>query len=441
MNVMHFRIGIIGFITLLLTLLPVTIGIAQGQEGQVYTIQRSDTLWALAEKYLGDGNQFPRIIEATATQVGVIDGITEITNAGVVLPGQQVFIPAEGLLEPAVGEVEQVEAVETETAAVTPRQHGEDELGGHIAFSFWNNSPNRCTYEVNIIDVDACLVDGEQCQANRRIVPLNNISEPALSPNGDRLAFRGWGEMPTDDNPYYGCAAPIGTRFLGHTTPEGTEFTGAGGFWEDSHPDWSPDGNRLIFDTTRFGDGISRILVIGADGSGEFDLRMIGQQPSWGPDNERFVYRGCDLSGNACGIRLGLAYEAKHWETGINYLGSVVTDPEAAHPDWSPVDDVVVYQSPAEGSWDLYLVDVDGSNKRRLTTSGGVEGLPAWSPDGQWIAYVSFDGQAWSLRAINRAGDDDRLLFTYDGGFYAIPKPVEPYGVRDWLDEQISWSR
>ena len=40
-----------------------------------------------------------------------------------------------------------------------------------------------------------------------------------------------------------------------------------------------------------------------------------------------------------------------------------------------------------------------------------------------------------------RDGRDDRLLFTYDGGFYAIPKVIEPYGPRDWLDEQISWSK
>ena len=54
---------------------------------------------------------------------------------------------------------------------------------------------------------------------------------------------------------------------------------------------------------------------------------------------------------------------------------------------------------------------------------------------------MAYDGLAWSLRIASRDGRDDRLLFTYDGGFYAIPKVVEPYGARDWLDEQISWSR
>jgi Tol biopolymer transport system component len=89
----------------------------------------------------------------------------------------------------------------------------------------------------------------------------------------------------------------------------------------------------------------------------------------------------------------------------------------------------------------LYLINADGSNQRALTTAAGLEGLPTWSPDGQWLAYVASDGATWSLRIISREGTADRLLFNYDGGFYALPKVVEPYGPRDWLDEQISWSR
>ena len=197
----------------------------------------------------------------------------------------------------------------------------------------------------------------------------------------------------------------------------------------------------MIFDTGRNGDGIVRLMTINPDGSDEQDLRVAGQQPSWAPDNERFVYRGCDFYGNGCGLRLGVAVAVKPWETGNNLLGAVVEDGQAAHPDWSPISDEIVYQSPVSGSWDLYLVSVEGGEPQQLTADGGVEGLPAWSPDGQWIAYVSYDGAIWSLRLISRDGADDRLLFAYDGGLYALPAVAEPYGVRDWLDEQISWSK
>jgi Tol biopolymer transport system component len=270
---------------------------------------------------------------------------------------------------------------------------------------------------------------------------LNNISEPTLSPDGLRLAFRGWGGPIGENSPFADCAMAHPFRLLGNTTLDGAEFTGLGGFWEDSHPDWSPDGQRLLFDSGRNGDGIIRILLISADGSKEEELRIAGQHPSWAPDNQRFVYRGCDQTGNRCGLWLASATPVKSWEAGQNMLGPVLEEARAAHPDWSPVKDEIVYQSPASGSWDLYIISADGAGQRQLTTHPGIEGLPGWSPDGQWIAYVAHDGQNWSLRIVSRDGTDDRLIFAYDGGFYALPQAAEPYGTRDWMDEQISWSQ
>jgi len=177
-----------------------------------------------------------------------------------------------------------------------------------------------------------------------------------------------------------------------------------------------------------------------ADDFNEEELQIAGQQPSWAPDNDRFVYRGCDPTGNRCGLWLARAIPLKPWEAGANVIGPLLAEPEAAHPDWSPVSDEIVYQSPASGNWDLYLINADGTNTRRLTSAASLEGLPAWSPDGQWIAYVTLDGSNWNLRVISRDGTVDRHLFTYDGGVYAIPQAIEPYGSRDWLDEQISWS-
>ncbi|MBN1991659.1 MAG: PD40 domain-containing protein [Anaerolineae bacterium] len=407
-------------------------GLGQAQNGgQVYIIQLNDTLWKLAEKYLGDGNAYPLIIEATASRAAADPSFTPIENPDLLHPGQKVWIP-------------DVSTTITTLNASTPSSPAPSKTGaptGHIAFSFWNNSPTRCTYEVNIVSVADCLQSPTQCQAIRRIMSLNNISEPALSPDGLRLAFRGWGEPADPDSPYLHCAPAHPVRSLGVTTLDGTEFMGLGGFWEDAHPDWSPDGERLLFDSGRNGDGVTRLFLINADGSNEEELRIAGQQPAWAPDNERFVYRGCDLTGNRCGLWLALAWSVKSWDTGNNMLGPLLEEAEAAHPDWSPVAAEIVYQSPANGNWDLYLINPAGTGRRQLTHDPGVEGLPSWSPDGEWIAYVAYDGVNWSLRIVNREGTDDRLVFTYDGGFYALPKAAEPYGVRNWLDEQISWSR
>ena len=407
---------------------------AQGGEGQIYVVQLDDSLWKLAEKYLGDGHRFGEIVEATRAKHAEDSSFTLIENPDLISPGSKVWIPA-AVAPPAI-------AAAAPAEKPSPTGGGLAKSGsptGHIAFSFWNNAPDRCTYEINVLDVAACLAGSGQCQATRRIFRLNNVSEPALSPGGDRLIFRGWGELP-EGSPYHDCAPAVKARHLADTTLDGTDFHDVTGFGEDGHPNWSPDGQRVLFDGGRNGDGVTRIYLVNADGSNEQDLYIAGQHPSWAPDNQRFVYRGCDLTGNRCGLWSANAFPAKSWEAGINMIGPVVQDERAAHPDWSPVADQIVFQSPKSGSWDLYIANADGSSLRPLTSEPGTEGLPSWSPDGQWVAYLSNANGHWGIWVIRADGSERHLLFAYDGGIYT-PEAVEPYGQRDWIDEQTSWSK
>jgi hypothetical protein len=402
-------------------------------EGRVYVVQVDDTLWKLAEKYLWDGRRYRDIIEATHAKRAEDPSFALIEDPDRIRPGSKLWIPA---LESSPVQELALSPVASESApSVTAAP------GGHIAFSFWNANPARCTYEIDVIDVAACLTSLSACQANRRIFPLNNASEPALSPGGDRLAFRGWGEPPSESSPYLNCAPPVKIHYLANTTLDGTELKGTGGFWEDAHPDWSPDGQQILFDSTRHEDRISRILLINADGSDERDLRIAGQHPSWSSDGQRFVYRGCDLTGNRCGLWLAYAAPVQSWDTGANLIGPVIEDGQAAHPDWSPVSAQIVYQSPMSGSWDLYVVDADApADLRQLTDDPGIEGLPSWSPDGRWITYLSDAGGGWGIWIIRADGSERHLLFPFDGGTFT-PQAVAPYGQRDWIDEQISWSQ
>ena len=217
-------------------------------EGQAYVIQLNDSLWKLADKYLGNGNAYPSIVTATADRALTDAAFTPITNPGLIFPGQKIWIPAavsspvvdtnhQSANEPATQAVP-APPTPPSSASLTSRSTSGSirQPTGHVAFSFWNNHAGRCTYEINIISVPDCLSSANQCQATRRIMSLNNISEPALAADGDRLAFRGWGEPLDENSPYLGCAPAHPFRFLGHTTLDGTEFVGTGGFWEDSHP-------------------------------------------------------------------------------------------------------------------------------------------------------------------------------------------------------------
>lgn len=401
-----------------------------GSEGQAYVVQNSDTLWKLAQKYLGDGHLYPAIVSATNNKAAQDTTFSRIDNINIIETGQKLWIPV-------------VTTATTSTAASSLPAPAPTTVtaGGHIAFSFWNAQTERCTYEINIISVADCLAGSQACQATRRIFSLNNTSEPALSADGTRLAFRSWGQPESTDSPYINCAPAHPYRHLGTATLDGTGFISTGQYWEDSHPDWSPDGSRLIFDSDRDEHQVYGIYAISADGTNEQNMMLAGQQPSWAPDNNRFVYRGCDLSGNRCGLWTALAFEPKSWDKGVNLLAPVVQAEQAAHPDWSPTRDEIIYQRYEAGVWRLWLVNADGSNDHPLATGTTMQGLPAWSPDGNRIAYLTHTGQNWQIRLVNRDGSGDVALFTYDGGVYTVPFPVEPYGQRDWIDEQLSWSK
>jgi hypothetical protein len=60
------------------------------------------------------------------------------------------------------------------------------------------------------------------------------------------------------------------------------------------------------------------------------------------------------------------------------------TDP-APSPDGSRI----AYVTDRDGNTEIYVMNADGSNPRRLTNTTAAEGSPAWTPDGTRIVYAS----------------------------------------------------
>jgi len=76
----------------------------------------------------------------------------------------------------------------------------------------------------------------------------------------------------------------------------------------------------------------------------------------------------------------------------------------------------VAFSSNRSGSFDLYLMDADGRNHRRLTTTAGNEGDPAWTPDGAQIVYTTTRGTGTQIAIMPAEGGESRTLTTTSAG-------------------------
>jgi hypothetical protein len=86
-------------------------------------------------------------------------------------------------------------------------------------------------------------------------------------------------------------------------------------------------------------------------------------------------------------------------------------------PALSPDRTRIAFSSNRGGSYDLYLMDADGRNARRLTTDPGNEGEPAWMPDGSRIVYTATaKGGQPQLYALRPDGTPPRALTSGPGG-------------------------
>jgi hypothetical protein len=81
--------------------------------------------------------------------------------------------------------------------------------------------------------------------------------------------------------------------------------------------------------------------------------------------------------------------------------GKKLTD-DARELVWSPDGSRIAFESVRDGGSEIYVMNAEGSDQRRLTSNGGA--YPAWSPDGSRIAFAS-----------GRGGDSEIYVMNADG--------------------------
>ena len=156
-----------------------------------------------------------------------------------------------------------------------------------------------------------------------------------------------------------------------------------------SEPSWSGDGTRIAY--TRGG----AIYTVAVDGTDERQLtRGGGSAPVWSPDGTRIAYTDREYVGGRIPWRSDI-YVIDVDGTNRWHL---TTDGNGADPDWSPDSTRIAYTL----NGNIYVVNTDSSKRRQVTHNRFRSSLhrgpenPRWSPDGTRIAYT-LNGKIYTM--------------------------------------------
>jgi hypothetical protein len=185
-------------------------------------------------------------------------------------------------------------------------------------------------------------------------------------------------------------------EYLGKINPDGS---GNIAIYQDSErrvlfPTYSKDGTKIAFTL-----GGGNIYIVNDNGT-QSKLLVTGNeegQPTWDPTGNKIAYvaLGDDREGDIFIINIDGTNKKK-------LTNSVNTD---ECPAFSPDGKRIAFVSHRSGRPELYLMNADGSNQHNITTTGS-HCFPDWSPDGNKIVTAYYG----MLFTINADGSDRKNL-------------------------------
>jgi TolB protein len=172
---------------------------------------------------------------------------------------------------------------------------------------------------------------------------------------------------------------------------------------ENAEAYWSPDGKRLIFQTTRAPYDCDQEFIMNADGSNQHLVSTGKGRTTCGyflPDNKHIIYASTHLASDACPAPPDRS-KGYVWGVFPGYDIFLATDDGKIEkrltdtPGYDAEGTVnfksgqIVYTSMASGDLDLWTMRPDGSGKKQLTKTTGYDGGPVLSRDGKKLVWRS----------------------------------------------------
>ena len=133
------------------------------------------------------------------------------------------------------------------------------------------------------------------------------------------------------------------------------------------------------------------------------------RSPSWSPDGRHIAYVSQRGS-------YGKAEIYVMDSDGSNSRRLTDHPEQVESPSWSPDGQHIAFVS-QRGTSDIYVMDSDGSNPRRLTDHSADDRFPSWSPDGQYIAFESERDDRVGIYVMDSDGSNPHRLTDHSADY------------------------